>query len=75
MRNQLSWRPEVAIVSPKVAPSRVGALHARRSAVAQRESEDAQITGMTRSLDRRLLALNLKPVASVGTVLGSLRVA
>ncbi len=36
----------------------------RRSAIAMTEPEDAQLTGMTRSLSRRLLALNLKPVAS-----------
>ena len=30
-----------------------------------KESEDARITGSTRSLDRRLLGLNLKPVRSV----------
>ncbi len=31
-----------------------------RSAVAGSEHEDARLTGMTRSLDRRLLALNLQ---------------
>jgi hypothetical protein len=36
----------------------------RRSAIAMTEHEDAHLTGMTRSLSRRLLALNLKPVAS-----------
>jgi hypothetical protein len=30
-----------------------------------KESEDARITGSTRSLDRRLLGLNMKPVKSV----------
>jgi hypothetical protein len=40
-------------------------LHGRRIAVASAEPEDAQITGMTRSLDRRLLALNLRPMSSV----------
>jgi hypothetical protein len=30
-----------------------------------KESEDARITGSTRSLDRRLLGLNIKPVQSV----------
>ena len=39
-------------------------LRKKRSAVASGEPEDAVITGMTRSLDRRLLALNLQPMAS-----------
>jgi hypothetical protein len=33
-------------------------------AVASAEPEDAHLTGMTRSLDRRLLALNLRPVTA-----------
>jgi hypothetical protein len=41
-----------------------GSITGRRSAIAMTEPEDAQLTGMTRSLSRRLLALNLKPVAS-----------
>jgi hypothetical protein len=36
-----------------------------------KESEDARITGSTRSLDRRLLALNLKGVQSVKAPLSS----
>ncbi|WP_156785150.1 hypothetical protein [Terriglobus roseus] len=42
-------------------------LPGRRTAIAMSEPEDAQLTGMTRSLDRRLLALNLKPVASASS--------
>jgi hypothetical protein len=42
-----------------------GNLHGRRHAIDMKEHEDAHLTGMTRSLDRRLLALNLKPVASI----------
>ena len=34
-----------------------------RSAIAGAEHEDANLTGMTRSLDRRLLALNLQQFA------------
>jgi hypothetical protein len=37
-------------------------LRRKRSAVAVSEHEDACLTGMTKSLDRRLLALNLQPV-------------
>lgn len=36
-----------------------------RTNVAARESEDAELTGMTRSLERRLLALNLPRGAAV----------
>ena len=39
-------------------------LHGRRSAIAMAEPDDVHLTGMSRSLDRRLLALNLKPAAS-----------
>ena len=39
----------------------VTSLHRRRSDVATHEPEDAEMTGMTRSLERRLLALNLPP--------------
>lgn len=35
------------------------AIYRRRGLVEAQESEDAVMTGMTRSLDRRLLALNL----------------
>lgn len=38
--------------------------HGRRSAIASSEPDDVHLTGMSRSLDRRLLALNLKPAAS-----------
>ena len=41
-------------------------LHRKRSAVAVSEHEDARLTGMTRSLDRRLLALNLQPFTPTG---------
>ena len=44
----------------------VSSMQRMRSAVAFREDEDARLTGMTRSLDRRLLALNLQPVAPAG---------
>ena len=38
-------------------------LYLRRSALAVAEHEDARLNGMTRSLDRRLLALNLQPLS------------
>ena len=76
-----SWRADAAIVSgvgtrkPELATLvAAGSLHGRRIAVASAEPEDAHITGMTRSLDRRLLALNLKPVASA-SAMPALRVA
>jgi hypothetical protein len=63
-----SWRTDAGSVSGRKSelPTLMiaGSIHGRRIAVASAEPEDAQITGMTRSLDRRLLALNLKPVAS-----------
>ena len=43
-------------------------LRGRLSAIASSEPEDAHLTGMTRSLHRRLLALNLRPgIASANT--------
>lgn len=39
--------------------STLAALRRKISVVAAREPEDAEMTGMTRSLDRRLLALNV----------------
>ncbi len=44
--------------------ARLAFLLQKRNAVASAEPEDAAMTGMTRSLDRRLLALNLRPVAA-----------
>ncbi|MEK6398930.1 MAG: hypothetical protein V4734_12650 [Terriglobus sp.] len=66
-----SWPTDAGIrqgsVLRKAEPSDIaaGSISGRRSAIAMTEPEDAQLTGMTRSLHRRLLALNLKPVASV----------
>ena len=40
----------------------------RRSAVDVQEDADAHLTGMTRSLDRRLLALNLQPMSPLAVV-------
>jgi hypothetical protein len=79
----LSWRTDMAIITgsamakPDVAATLFGAtLHGKRNAIASSEPEDAHLTGMTRSLDRRLLALNLKPVASTpGNVVIARRVA
>lgn len=45
------------IVTNPIAPAAYSPLAIL--AIAQREGEDAKITGMTRSLSRRLLALNL----------------
>ena len=75
---QRSWPTDivsgVVIRKPeRTANVLAGSLQMRRNAVASTEPEDAQITGMTRSLDRRLLALNLKPVGSAA--LQTLRVA
>ena len=42
-------------------PARLAALSKSRFARLPQEPEDARITGVTRSLQRRLLALNLKP--------------
>jgi hypothetical protein len=68
-----SMRADAAVVpalptrrTEAIAPMMLaGSLHGRRNAIDMKEHEDAHLTGMTRSLDRRLLALNLKPVASV----------
>ena len=57
-------------VSAQVATS----LHHQRSAVAVSEHEAARLTGMTRSLDRRLLALNLQPFPPSGSA-GFMKVA
>ena len=43
-------------------------LSRHRKVVASGEPEDAKITGMTRSLDRRLLALNLVPTVGIGAL-------
>ena len=43
------------------SPETTSNLDQMRSAVASSEDADAHLTGMTRSLNRRLLALNLQP--------------
>ncbi len=66
-----SCRTDVAIITGAAAlkldtsasKMLAATLHGRRKAVASAEPEDAHLTGMTRSLDRRLLALNLTPAA------------
>jgi hypothetical protein len=77
-----SWRSDFAVLSG--APSRAqdaasalasGTLLRRRNAIASNEPEDAHLTGMTRSLDRRLLALNLKRVAAADVPQPNLKVA
>ena len=69
MSTHTPLRADVATISARraemMAPMMNASLHGRRSAIASAEPEDAHLTGMTRSLDRRLLALNLKPVGSV----------
>ena len=40
-----------------------------------KESEDARITGATRSLDRRLLALNLRGLRQAGLGMSEVRIA
>lgn len=78
---QRSWPTDIisgiVVRKPELATLMVaGSLHGRRNAVASSEPEDAHITGMTRSLDRRLLALNLKPAGSASvTAMKTLRVA
>jgi len=67
-----SWRADAGIRPGSTrrrtdSPEMAASLPGKRSAIAMSEPEDAQLTGMTRSLDRRLLALNLKPVASVSS--------
>jgi len=67
MRTHASWLADTinpARRADMMAPLLAGSMHGRRIAVASAEPEDAHLTGMTRSLDRRLLALNLRPVAS-----------
>ena len=66
MSRKNSTRSSMALVlSGRKDVSRGSAsnLHRMRSAVDVSEDADAQLTGMTRSLDRRLLALNLQPVS------------
>lgn len=57
-------RPGSVLRKTESSDVAAGSIPGRRSAIAMTEPEDAQLTGMTRSLHRRLLALNLKPVAS-----------
>jgi hypothetical protein len=69
---QRSWRTDAGIRPGSAlhrldSPEMTASLPGRRSAIAMSEPEDAQLTGMTRSLDRRLLALNLKPAASASS--------
>ncbi|MEG9432457.1 hypothetical protein [Terriglobus sp. ADX1] len=69
---QRSWRTDAGIrpgstLRRSDSSEMAASLPGRRSAIAMSEPEDAQLTGMTRSLDRRLLALNLKPVASASS--------
>ncbi len=65
-----SWRTDAGIRPGSVlrradaTDMAAASIPGRRSAIAMTEHEDAHLTGMTRSLSRRLLALNLKPVAS-----------
>ncbi len=64
-----SSQEATSIVSPirNAKPSRsASTLHRLRNAVAFLEPEDAKLTGMTRSLDRRLLALNLQQMSPAG---------
>ena len=63
-RKEQSMRDAIALVpsSKGILPQEKSSLHEMRSALAISEHEDANLTGMTRSLDRRLLALNLQPV-------------
>jgi hypothetical protein len=68
MRTYAPWRVDTSVRKPEMmAPMVAGPLYGRRMAVASAEPEDAHLTGMTRSLDRRLLALNLRPVAGAST--------
>jgi hypothetical protein len=68
MRTHASWRADVALVPTRrpdmMASMLATSLNGRRIAVASAEPEDAHLTGMTRSLDRRLLALNLRPATA-----------
>lgn len=69
---QRTWRADAGIRPGSTRrrmdfPEMAASLPGKRSAIAMSEPEDAQLTGMTRSLDRRLLALNLKPVASASS--------
>jgi hypothetical protein len=68
MRTHAAYRADMAFI-PARKPEMIscvlpGSLLGRRIAVASAEPEDAHLTGMTRSLDRRLLALNLRAGAS-----------
>lgn len=63
--------PTLVVTNSMVRPSEYSPM--AMLAIAQREGEDAKLTGMTRSLHRRLLALNVcgsmrterKPLSSV----------
>ena len=61
---QAAQKPIPIIPSSRNADAVLAAssLYRRRNAVAVSEDEDARLNGMTRSLDRRLLALNLQPM-------------
>jgi hypothetical protein len=75
-REYQSTRNVFALTPSKkeTAPNSVSDLNKMRSAVASSEDADASLTGMTRSLNRRLLALNLQPMSSANQ-LGYLKIA
>ena len=73
-RKTQSTRSSTALVASSVAEVPTASLHRRRSAVDVSEDADARLTGMTRSLDRRLLALNLQPMRP-GNEFGYMKVA
>ena len=54
--------PEQDSMTGNAAPKEQNLFRAQRNLLAASEPEDAAMTGMTRSLGRRLLALNLQPV-------------
>jgi hypothetical protein len=70
-RNVIALTPST---SKYAAPNPESDLNKMRSAVASSEDADASLTGMTRSLNRRLLALNLQPM-SPANQLGFMKVA
>jgi hypothetical protein len=54
-----SGKPVASVARIRTVPSRQPSLRAASLFALAKEPEDARITGGTRSLDRRLLALNL----------------
>ncbi len=75
-RNAFGLMPK-ASKSPQIGgpDGRTISLAASRFAPLPQEPEDARLTGVTRSLNRRLLALNVSGTLRMGTLLATAKIA